>query len=388
MDCLTAEPFISILYDGEKVPEEAERHIAGCASCQASLRAYAALSSEIRALAVSATQALPPLAPPPVRLPSLTHCWRAVRKPVRVPRIAAAACAVLLIAAAAGLLRTIAQTRTVTRFRLEMQTWHRLANGSVSAGSGTALMELHKPDLGCESERDGANTRAWARLTEVLSMRSDAVVLSVRLKSFRDCPDPDQLIREMKKVKPQEITYVPGQQVRLPIEGGDSVLLSGSVVKEEEGRMISVKQESLLPAVDQMSLGMPILVRDGKEIAAKQPSAGADIRCPDDKQDTCGIFLYSPGAGLFFFSIHPIAGSIPGTAAMSAALFSEDGHSYTLYSSTPITGGDQPRNIWILHLRDYLPSQHGGFKSADALDSLGSGDHLSAAFFHSSSAEP
>jgi hypothetical protein len=116
-------------------------------------------------------------------------------------------------------------------------------------------------------------------------------------------------------------------------------------VREEEGRIISVKQESLLPALDEISLGMPILVRDGSEIAAKQPSAGTKTRCPDDKHDACSISLYSPGAGLFYFSIHPTAGSVNGIAALSVARFSEDGHSYTLYSSTPITGGDQPRNI-------------------------------------------
>jgi hypothetical protein len=149
------------------------------------------------------------------------------------------------------------------------------------------------------------------------------------------------------------------------------------VVQQEEGRIISSKQESQLPTPDEISLRLPILVRDKTEIAAKEFSAGADIRdinCRGDQPGKCGICLYSPGAGQFCFSIHPFAGSIMGIANMGAAFFNEDGHSYILYSASPITGGDQPRPVWILHRKDYRPSQNGGPKSDDSLDGLSSGD--------------
>src|ERR1700721_3066308 len=97
MDCLTAEPFVSILYDGEDVPQEAVLHITSCATCRASLREYAAISGEMRALAASVTQSLPPL-PSLAGSLSSRRRWRiALGKYVRVPRMALAACAALLV---------------------------------------------------------------------------------------------------------------------------------------------------------------------------------------------------------------------------------------------------------------------------------------------------
>jgi hypothetical protein len=375
MDCLTAEPFVSILYDGEEVPKEAVLHITSCATCRASLREYGAISGEMRVLAVSVTQNLPPL-------PSLTGSlssrrrWRiALGRYVRVPRMALVGCAALLVLISAGWLRTIAEPRTVTKFDLTMRSSVTYPDGSRSDNASSPVLEKGKPDLSWwESRGKGVGS-----LIEALSIHNDAVVLSIRLKHFEHHLDLDQLRQEMKKVKPQLITYVPGQQVSVPVEGGGSILMSGSVVQQEEGRIISAKQELLLPALDEISLNMPILIRDKSEIAAKELYAGADIRdmnCGSGQSGACGICLYSQGAGQFCFSIHPFAGSIMGLAGMGAILFNEGGHSYMLYSASPITGGDQPRPVWILHRKDYLPSQHGGSKSDDSLDRLSSG-HLS-----------
>jgi hypothetical protein len=372
MDCLTAEPFVSILYDGEEAPKEAVLHITSCAACRARLREYAAISGEMRALAASLTQSLPPL-PSLAGSLSSRRRWRiALGRYVRVPRIALVACAALLVLISAGWLRTIAQPRTVTKFELTMRSSVTDPNGNRSGTTSSPVLEKGKPDLSW-SESGG---QGLGSLIEALSIRSDAVVLSVRLKHFDHHLDLDQLRQEMKSVKPQLITYVPGQQVSVPVEGGGSILMSGSVVQQEEGRIISAKQELLLPSLDEISLNMPILIRDKGEIAAKELYAGADIRDMNcgGQPGACGICLYSPGAGQFCFSIHPFAGSIRGLAGMGAILFNEGGHSYMLYSASPITGGDQPRPVWILHRKDYLPSQHGGSKSADSLDGLSSGD--------------
>jgi hypothetical protein len=372
MDCLTAEPFVSILYDGEEVPQEAVLHITSCSTCRASLREYAAISGEMRVLAASATQGLAALPLLAGGLPSQRR-WRiALSRYVRVPRMALAACAALLVLISAGWLRTIAETRTTTKFDLTVRSSVTYPDGRGSDSTSSSLLEKGKPALSW-SESGG---KGLGSLIEVLSIRDGAVALNVRLKHFDHHLDLDELRPEMKKVKPQSIVLAPGQQVSVPVEGGGSVLMSGSVVHQEEGRIISAKQELQLPAPDEISLRMPILVRDKSEMAAKELSAGADVRdltCGTQPAQ-CGLCLYSPGAGQFCFSIHPLAGSIMGIANMSAVVFSEDGHSYILYSASPITGGDQPRPVWILHRKDYRPSQHGGSKSDDALDGLSSGD--------------
>lgn len=87
MDCVTAEPFVSMLYDGEEAPEEAVQHITACTVCRARLREYAAMASEIRVLAAAEAQNLQPMVAP-ADLPSRRR-WRfTLGSPVRVPRFA------------------------------------------------------------------------------------------------------------------------------------------------------------------------------------------------------------------------------------------------------------------------------------------------------------
>jgi hypothetical protein len=45
--------------------------------------------------------------------------------------------------------------------------------------------------------------------------------------------------------------------------------------------------------------------------------------------------------------LHPIEGAVEGQAEFGRAHFKLDGHNYLLFSATPITGGDQPRAIWV-----------------------------------------
>ena len=51
MDCTAAEPFVSIIYDGEEAPLEAGQHFMTCPSCRAQLHDYARITSEMRMLA-------------------------------------------------------------------------------------------------------------------------------------------------------------------------------------------------------------------------------------------------------------------------------------------------------------------------------------------------
>jgi hypothetical protein len=66
MDCLTAEPFVSILYDGEPVPADALAHITACLSCQTRLQDYAVISGRMHTLAAMERAGTPPLEAPPI----------------------------------------------------------------------------------------------------------------------------------------------------------------------------------------------------------------------------------------------------------------------------------------------------------------------------------
>lgn len=83
--------------------------------------------------------------------------------------------------------------------------------------------------------------------------------------------------------------------------------------------------------------------------------------------------LYAPGAGLFLFGLDRFDGASPAQAGGAALTFEADGHSYTLYSTLPMTAGEQPRPVWVRYLGGYRPSEHRSAISRDDLPSLGSG---------------
>jgi hypothetical protein len=123
MDCLTAEPFVSILYDGEPVPADALAHITACLSCQTRLQDYAVISGRMHTLAAMERAGTPPLEAPPHpgdRRPVWPHPWNAS---ISIPHVLAAAFALLFLVTSAGWLRaTAARPKPVLKLKLEMRT--------------------------------------------------------------------------------------------------------------------------------------------------------------------------------------------------------------------------------------------------------------------------
>ena len=57
--------------------------------------------------------------------------------------------------------------------------------------------------------------------------------------------------------------------------------------------------------------------------------------------------LYAPDAGLFKFGIRSTPGAVKGLANCGNLKFKLDGQTYTLLTSSQITGGDQPSIVWV-----------------------------------------
>ena len=68
------------------------------------------------------------------------------------------------------------------------------------------------------------------------------------------------------------------------------------------------------------------------------------------KNSAVGICV--PPLGAFVFALKPLEGAIPGVAEFGEARFKMDGYEYMLFSTTPITGGQQPREIWVYRSRN------------------------------------
>lgn len=361
MDCNTAEPFVSELYDAGEIPQEAFRHIMGCDLCQVRLQDYARITSGIRLLAAEAERAADSSSAIGALL--VRRNWFvALGKSVRVPRWAMAGLFAVLAFLSVGWVHTHAQTKVVMAF------WYEIKEPGGPGGGGR--IEVAEPDT--ESSFVDNDGCAWE--IEALKIHQDSVVLRIRMRHFTGFTqhlDWDAVRKELEKVTPQEITYVPGREINIPVEDGSNALLKGSVGRITEPPNTESKSvASLLPGPDEMNIQTAVLIRDGKQLLAFAPSA---MRFHCDKDTLCGFFLYVPGDGLFFFSLQPLQGGIQGTVFMSQMVFREQEHLYTLLAGSPITGGEQPRSMWVAHLKDYLPSQHGRAKSEDAWASIGQG---------------
>jgi hypothetical protein len=53
-------------------------------------------------------------------------------------------------------------------------------------------------------------------------------------------------------------------------------------------------------------------------------------------------------------------------AEYGQAGFKLEGHDYVLFSATPITGGQQPRGIWVYHDPNYRPPWPGAIGTIES----------------------
>jgi hypothetical protein len=142
-----------------------------------------------------------------------------------VERLAAILFVAILIAASAG-------GASTPKFKLEVQF--------PNSGTEMHLLGIGQPDTSGHPEvRVGTGIQGpWSEehyvVTEfeVLSIRQHSVGLRFRLKRFDRLLSADQAmhILEADRVSWHTINYVPGKRVSIPMENGQPVLLSGSVV--------------------------------------------------------------------------------------------------------------------------------------------------------------
>jgi hypothetical protein len=372
MDCNGAEPFVGMLYDGEEALEEAVQHITGCPNCRARLREYAAIASEIRVLAAGETQNLRPLESP-ATLPSRRR-WRfALGSPVRVPGFAL----VMGIAIIAGLSVALGY---VERQRKGQDRWFacdfRLPQpqyaGPIHPANKPQLVWGFSPPARLLGPRPfflvgpEAQLGAVAGIIDIQEVHSDRVEFTIRakhvdaggenLKALIEKQQPagpfrPEGLRDILAGAPlHEYRYEPGTTLRVPIEGGGTLLFHG-----ELGDKFSApawQDFPVEPAPDEIILDQPELVVEKSLIL--RPGGAVKISGPK----ACA-YLYIPGKGLLVLSLHTFAGAHEAAVDQSDAMFELDHEWYYLFAHTPIASGDRPKTIWVYLAKHYEPAQSG-----------------------------
>ena len=366
MECHDAVPFVSSLHDGEPVSSEAGEHIAGCPSCRERLREYAEIGTELRLLACtrqveSQEQQLP------VALRTAQARWpwsRAWTGRILLPRFAVGLGVAIIVALSVGLGLVRAQSRGQW-FRYQLSSPEMVGAGPKAFGSGQAGSRL-------TFLFTGANGAVGAQI-EVIEIRDGVVRLGVRARRFSEqkANQPSVRVgenldveRALEGVRPQQYSYIPVETLAIPLDSGGELDLTGQVLAKEPD------ETPLAPKADEIVLNQPALAR-GKELLSQGPvevTASASGENP-------GAAMYVPGEGRFVMALHPFEGALKGEVRWSRGRFTLEGQEYLLFCASPITGGDQPRPIWIYWDRSYLPSRAAG-PGQDDSPSISSADDV------------
>lgn len=347
MSCKIFEPMISILYDGEDVSPEAARHIVKCKDCRERLNDYAVMAAEVRLLAAQEREESKMQTIPKGIMPKRSSFARALGKKMRVPRFAAAICALAIVVLAGGWVHTRAQNSSWFQYRLSFDIGG--ANGSVG-GVVPACAN------GCSYPVTLSETKHIAAILSVRKIDGDRVYLTVRAKRFESAPDVKHLEQEMSDVPAVPYVYEPGKALPIPVRGGSPVELDGVIAASPEG-VPGWHDMPSRPAENQIVVRDGVLIRDGRVIAELPGSGSATGEAEYSK---AGFYVYIPKEGLFAFGLSPFGEATEASADYGQIRFSENGVPYMLLAGSQITGGTQPHHMWVLHLPAYvLPEQYG-----------------------------
>ena len=335
-----AVQFVSAVFDSLDVPAEAARHIQDCPICRERLQDYEGMGIELRLLA-SAGEA--ETEEKPLTVPSRTlrsrwmHGWRTR---VSIPRPAFALGVTLIVALSAGMVYLRAQGgRRIFHFEISSPQ----ASGS---NWGANLKVGGKAGYGMPGPNGDVRTQF-----QLLEIRDGVARLAVRARLFdrSTSQDEEKRWRSLDDVPAREYQYIPGEALEIPVDGWGTLSLKGQVLDSAE--KFPWENPSIEPWPNQIVLKAPVLVK-GKELVFQDAEYAGDAAGPNPS-----VSFYAPGEGRFVFRLQPFSGAVAGLADFGQIRFDLDGQKYLLGCATPVTGGPQPRQVWVYLDRSYHPSQ-------------------------------
>lgn len=343
MNCQEAESFISVLYDGEKVPAECADHIDTCPTCREKLRSYSQMGAELRLLAsrMPAVSELPQAVLERTRAAERSDRFAFLRARMVVPKFAAIAAAAAVVALSASVVVVRAQNQSAPLW-FQFTVLDGQPPTVVQAGFDD-LMGLVTPVLDANrhpivDQQGAVETQTIASHIAVYSIKDGKVQLAIR--SRRYLQDNNALTKAKEQLGDLEhhtFTYSPGQTLEVPVEGGGTLVLRGLIADHQPKFAWGNPVE---PRTDQIVLTHPVLFKD-KTVLAFMDGASASAKSQDE-----AATLFTQ-VGRFTIALRPFPGAVEAQAEWGKLQFKVNGESYTLYSASPICGGEQPHAVWV-----------------------------------------
>lgn len=356
MNCELAEEYISVLCDGQKIPQVAAEHIGLCQRCQSELSEYATIGAELRRLA-SMDESVPTgLVNWKQQAVRKTVWWQKGLATMKVPRVAFAAMLIAIVALSSGLVMVRARAgAAVSRF-LELEY---------------KLPPKGTPHI-CVMRADGSPTDNLCNFvshlreglflmnTRVIASSGDRAQLGIRAKYIPGAGDSEVNYTEalFKDIPEKVLSIEPGDKQEIQVAGFGAVEVEGKYV-DHIPPLVYLPQETLDPNPKEFRIVAPVLLRDNQVIV----NGGVDSSIDTGSADAT-LMLYAPGEGRYLVSVIPFDGAVEGTAHLGQITFSLEGHDYLLLTSMPITIAE---HVWVKHERDFKPSER-MVRSSDARD--------------------
>lgn len=222
--------------------------------------------------------------------------WAGWLRTMQVPRIAVlGACAAVagLCALSAGLVYTHAQSG-VASFQYVV-----MAEGELQGQQQTFW--VHPGSRQAVFFSDGQ--LAVAASIEVGDIRNGVARLKVRARSYPRAVDRGTAERGLEDAPAREYTYVPLETLRLPVDGGGVLAISGAIADEHGELEKPLAQHSVETQEGQLMLMSPVLLRGDKVLANLRVDAGAGAAMRNPT-----VAVYAPQEGVFVFALEPFEG--------------------------------------------------------------------------------
>ncbi len=347
MECTEAAPYISALYDGESIPRDIAEHIDTCVTCRASLDSYSQIGAEMRLLASreAATPTVPQAVLDKIGAPGRPVWFASLRRRMLVPRFAVVAAAFALITASAGLVVVRAQNQTRSywfQFRLAPP-------GAQSAGAQPLGYQVGKAGtdeafvwMGLAHDGNGrpipTEMEAIGMHYAISSIEDGRVRLRIRAQKY-SVSDPAVFnAKQNLPLGAYEWTYKPGEPLEIPVEGGGTLVLTGQITETQPKLAWGLPVE---PNPDQLVLTQPVVIRGNTVLVNMEGGSSASNGFAGT------IMMSANGFGRLTIGLRPFDKAVRGEATWGKLTFKWAGEKYTVLSASPISGGEQPHEVWV-----------------------------------------
>jgi hypothetical protein len=268
------------------------------------------------------------------------------REKVFIPRFALAAIVLLLLTAipASWTLMRAQSSPLWFQFRLQPE----LTKGFHRYNVAQAGYEHRMAWMFLANKQDPLPSMIGARVA-VKSVEDGLVEFEIAAEHFgKGTRLPKNMQEDVGKLKMRKFAYIPNQTLEIPLEGGGKLMLLGQVVDHKPKFAWGLPLE---PGAGQLIIRSPVLLQDEQVVANLE---GANATAEDESQF---VFLSIPGRGRLAIGLREFPNAVQAEANWSYLKFKVDGKNYLLTAGAPISGGDQPRPVWV-GLDPTITSEH------------------------------